>query len=225
MKKLKRFAIILLLLLLAFFVYVEVVNRNSKGMNYRQKMLKAVYPAWMWWAKLTGKNMKELSNEKSPITSFYDLKAIANNGSEFSFNSLKGKKVLLVNTASECGYTNQYEDLQKLWSENKDKLVVIGFPANDFKEQEKGNDEQIAEFCKVNFGVDFPLMKKSTVIKTEGQNEVYQWLTDPKKNGWNEQPPSWNFSKYLVDEEGRLTNFFDATISPMSSEVLNAVNK
>src|SRR5690554_6225610 len=122
MKKLKRFAIVLIVLLITFLVYVEVVNRNSKGMNYRQKMLKAVYPAWMWWNKLTGKNMKEIANDKSPMTDFYSLRATAIDGSEFDFASLKGKKVLLVNTASECGYTNQYEDLQKLWADNKDKL-------------------------------------------------------------------------------------------------------
>ena len=132
---------------------------------------------------------------------------------------------MLVNTASACGYTNQYEDLQKLSEKYKDQLVVIGFPANDFKEQEKGSDEEIAEFCKVNFGVTFPLMKKSVVKKTEDQNEVYQWLTDPAKNGWNEQEPSWNFSKYLVNEKGALTNYFDPSIEPLSKEVEEAIRK
>ena len=95
-----------------------------------------------------------------------------NNGTIFDFSSLKGKKVMLVNTASDCGYTDQYEALQKLSEEYKDKLIVIGFPANDFKQQEKGSDEEIAQFCKLNFGVTFPLMKKTVVIKTAEQNEV-----------------------------------------------------
>jgi len=223
MKKIKRASIVICILVLAFLGYVELVNRNSKGMNYRQKMLKAVYPAWMWWTRITGKNMKELSADKEPRTSFYDLKAVANNGTEFRFSTLKGKKVLIVNTASACGYTGQYADLQKLAKENADDLVVIGFPANDFKEQEKGSDEEIAEFCKVNFGVDFPLMKKSTVVKSPGQNEVYKWLTDSTRNGWNEQQPTWNFSKYLVNEEGKLTHYFDPSISPLSNDVLNAL--
>ena len=138
---------------------------------------------------------------------------------------LKGKKVMLVNTASDCGYTDQYDDLQKLYEEYKDKLVVIGFPANDFKEQEKGTDEEIAQFCKLNFGVTFPLMKKSSVIKGPQQNEVFKWLTDSAKNGWNNKPPSWNFSKYIVNEEGVLTNYFGSSISPMSKDVLKAINK
>jgi len=132
---------------------------------------------------------------------------------------------LLVNTASDCGYTNQYDDLQKLYEENKDKLVIIGFPANDFKEQEKGSDEEIAQFCKLNFGVSFPLMKKSTVIKSPQQNTIFQWLTDSTKNGWNNKPPRWNFTKYLVNEEGMLTDYFGSSIPPMSKDVIDAINK
>jgi glutathione peroxidase len=107
----------------------------------------------------------------------------------------------------------------------KDKLVVIGFPANDFKEQEKGTDAAIAEFCKKNFGVTFPLMQKSVVIKSPLQNPVFQWLTDSARNGWNNKNPTWNFSKYLVNENGVLTNYFDPSVSPLNSEVLNAIDK
>jgi glutathione peroxidase len=103
--------------------------------------------------------------------------------------------------------------------------MVLGFPANDFKEQEKGSDEEIARFCKVNFGVSFPLMKKSSVIRSSQQNPVFQWLTDSSKNGWSNKQPSWNFSKYLVNEEGVLTNYFGPTISPMSRDVLNAIKQ
>lgn len=225
MKKLKRFGIVLITLALIFIGYVELVNRNSKGMNYRQKILKAVYPAWMWWTNLTGKNVKKISNNKQPMKSFYDLQMTANNGTSFNFASLKGKKVMLVNTASACGYTNQYDDLQKLSEKYKDRLVILGFPANDFKEQEKGSDAEIAEFCRVNFGVTFPLMSKSVVKKTPEQNPVYQWLTNPDANGWNSEEPTWNFSKYLVNEEGSLTNYFDPSIEPMSKEVIEAIEK
>jgi glutathione peroxidase len=223
MKKLKRFIVVILFITAAFFIYVEVANRNSKNMNYRQKVLKAVYPVWMWLSRKTGKNAKELSSNKKPPVSFYTLKGTLNDGSSFDFSTLKGKKVLLVNTASECGYTNQYESLQKLSEQYKDKLVVIGFPANDFKEQEKGTDEEIASFCKKNYGVTFPLMKKSIVIKSPQQNDVYKWLTEEIQNGWNNKVPSWNFAKYIVNERGELTNYFESAISPLSSEVINAV--
>lgn len=221
MKKLKRLAIVILLLIAVFVVYVEIVNRNSKNMTYRQKVLKAVYPAWMWITKLTGKNTKKMNNEsaKTPFQSFYDLSATQIDGKEIKFADFKGKKLLLVNTASDCGYTNQYADLQKLYEDFSNKLVVIGFPANDFKEQEKGTDEEIAQFCQKNYGVTFPIMKKSVVIKSAQQNPVYQWLTDSSKNGWCNQQPSWNFSKYLLDENGVLTNYFDPSVSPLSKEI------
>lgn len=194
-------------------------------MTTRQKILKAVYPVFMWWTNMTGKKTKTMDNaaNKQPVTSFYELKATANNGTVIDFATFKGKKVLLVNTASNCGYTNQYDDLEALYKENKDKLVVIGFPANDFKEQEKGTDEEIAEFCRVNFGVTFPLARKSTVIRSKDQHPVFQWLTDPTKNGWLNQEPTWNFSKYLVDENGVLTDYFDPSVSPKGEEIMSAL--
>lgn len=227
MKKLKRFIIVLLLLITTFAVYVEIVNRNSKNMTYRQKVLKAAYPAIMWLNKLTGSKSKKMENAqvKTPVTSFYDLKTKLSNGSELSFSSLKGKKVLLVNTASDCGYTNQYDDLQKLYNDHSNELVVIAFPANDFKEQEKGTDAEIAAFCKKNYGIGFPLAQKSVVIQSAEQHPVFQWLTDSTKNGWCNQYPTWNFSKYLVNEEGVLTNYFDPGVSPLSGIVTTAINK
>lgn len=223
MKKLKRFIIVILVLIGMFAIYVEIINRNSKNMTYRQKVLKAVYPAFMWFTKLTGKNAEELSGIKEPPVPFYTQQAILINGDTIDFSSFKGKKVLLVNTASDCGYTNQYDDLQKLSEMYKDKLVILGFPANDFKEQEKGTDKEIAEFCKVNFGVTFPLMQKSIVVKSPQQNSVFQWLTESTKNGWNDKAPTWNFSKYLVNEKGMLTNYFDPSVSPLSDAVTKAI--
>jgi glutathione peroxidase len=224
---LKRSMITLLLLVVAFIGYVLIINRNTPGMTGRQKILKAVYPVLMAATKLFGKKTKMVNNEKSvtPPQSLYDLAVTLNNGDTLSLASFRGKKILLVNTASDCGYTNQYGDLQKLYQQYNDRLVIIGFPANDFKEQEKGSDTEIAAFCKVNYGVTFPLAKKSVVIESPDQNAIFQWLTQKAKNGWNEQVPSWNFSKYLVNEQGVLTNYFDPSVSPLGAAITTAITK
>ncbi len=226
MKKLKQFILALLILIIAFAGYVAIVNQNSKNMSYRQKVLKAVYPALMWFNNVTGKKSKVMENSEGAETLGYlhDLSVHLNNGSELKLETLKGKKILLVNTASDCGYTHQYDDLQKLYEANKDKLMVIGFPANDFKEQEKGTDKEIAEFCKVNYGITFPLAAKSSVIKGVHQNEIFKWLSDETLNGWNDQQPSWNFCKYLADENGKLIKFFDTGVPPLSDELKNAID-
>ena len=225
--KLKAVLIVLVVLIIVFIGYVEIANRNSKQMTYRQKLLKAVYPALMWINKVTGRRSKVMDNmpASAPSKSLYDLQVTLNNGDTLKLAALTGKKILLVNTASDCGYTNQYSDLQKLFATNANKLVVIGFPANDFKEQEKGNDEEIAAFCKLNYGVSFPLATKSSVVKGNHQNEIFRWLSDKNLNGWNDQQPTWNFSKYLVNEQGILTNYFDPAVSPGSDEVKIAINK
>lgn len=226
MRKLKRFAVVLIVIALVAISYFFYVNRNSADMTTRQKLLKAVYPAWIAFTKVIGKNNDAFTNEHAkPSVPFHTLKAVMNNGTTYDFSQLKGKKVLLVNTASDCGYTGQYDDLQKLYEKFQNKLVILGFPANDFKEQEKGSDEDIAAFCKINFGVTFPLMKKSSVVKHKDQNEIFQWLTDSTKNGWNNKTPTWNFSKYLVNEEGVLTHYFDPSVSPMSDQVIKEIEK
>ena len=225
MKKLKRLIIVFLVISMAFVSYVAIVNRNSKSMTYRQKVLKSVYPALMLFNKLTGKKTKVMEHSEGTTTlrSIHDLSVHLNDGSELGLGTFKGKKILLVNTASDCGYTNQYEDLQKLYDHNKDKLVIIAFPANDFKEQEKGSDQEIADFCKKNYGVSFPLAKKSIVVKGDKQNEVFKWLTYPELNGWNDQEPTWNFCKYLVDEDGKLIKYFDTAVPPLSEEIVSAI--
>lgn len=194
-------------------------------MTGRQKFLKAVYPVFIGLTKLFGKNSKVLVNNKNskPTQSVYDLTVQLNNGNALPLQTYKGKKILLVNTASDCGYTNQYDDLQKLYQQFNNQLMIIGFPANDFKEQEKGDDEEIAQFCKINYGVTFPLAKKSVVVKSGDQNNIFKWLTNKKQNGWNDKMPTWNFSKYLINEQGVLTHYFDPSVSPLSEEVVNAV--
>lgn len=204
--------------------YVMIVNRNSVNMTGRQKVLRTIYPMFAWFNKLVNKNREVISHTAVvPPVSFYSLKMILNDGSALDMVSLKGKKILLVNTASDCGYTGQYDQLQKLYSQFNNELVVIGFPANDFKEQETGTDAAIASFCKINYGVRFPLAQKSVVVKKRDQNSIFQWLTHPDQNGWNSQAPTWNFSKYLVNEEGILTGYFGPAVEPMDEEILKAI--
>ena len=162
-------------------------------------------------------------NNVSPYLSFYSLKAVLVNGTDFDFSTLKGRKVLLVNVASDCGYTPQYAELEKLFQSYKQNLVILAFPANDFKGQEPGNEKEIDEFCKKNYAVSFSLFQKHSVLEPD-QHEVFRWLSHKNKNGWNDLPPSWNFCKYLVDENGRLQYFFAPYISPLSDEIVKAVN-
>ncbi|MBC7689458.1 MAG: glutathione peroxidase [Aquabacterium sp.] len=195
-------------------------------MTLRQKFLKAVYPVMMWFTKQSNTNTITLANPAAePLVPLYTLSATLTNGSQLDLNSYRGKKILLVNTASDCGYTPQFDGLEKLYQQFKDRLVILAFPANDFREQENGADENIAAFCKINFGVTFPLMKKSKVIKGAGQNEIFAWLTNKDKNGWNDQVPTWNFCKYMVNENGWLTHFFASSVDPLSSEVMSAVKQ
>ncbi|ULQ52281.1 glutathione peroxidase [Flavihumibacter fluvii] len=186
-------------------------------MSVRQQLLQWIYPTLIKAGKLFGSENKVLVNQQSvrPIESLYNLVISLNDGSKLSMATLKGKKILLVNTASDCGYTAQYEELQELSEQYNKNLVVIAFPANDFKEQEKGDDASIAQFCKKNYGVSFPLSKKTSVIKSNQQDPVFHWLSDHRLNGWCDRDPEWNFSKYLVDENGTLTHYFPAAISPL----------
>lgn len=196
-------------------------------MTIKQKIMGAVYPALITLTKLAGKNSTVLYNEKkaAPVTQVYNLRFLLNNGKEQSLEFYKGKKILFVNTASDCGYTAQYAELQQLHLQYGNKVTVLGFPANDFGEQERGDDAGIEQFCTINFGVTFPLAKKSVVVKNETQNEVYQWLSREQQNGWNTKAPGWNFCKYLVNEAGVLTHYFDPSVAPLSAEILNAINE
>jgi glutathione peroxidase len=199
---------------------------KKEKMTIRQRIIKLIYPLLARQSRKKGINMRIEKNETGimPLESFYSLAAVASNGQPIDFNEFRGKKVLVVNTASACGYTPQYDALQKLSQEYADKLTVAGFPSNDFGEQEKGNDQEIASFCKINFGVSFPLFKKSQVIRGVGQNEVFSWLSDKNKNGWNSQQPEWNFCKYLIDEKGVLLGYWSAGIQPFDSEILDIIN-
>jgi glutathione peroxidase len=193
-------------------------------MTARQFIIKNIYPLLQKFLK-TEKRSATLSNIKNvaPPVSFYNLKTTSIKGEDVDFETFKNKKVLLVNTASDCGFTPQFTDLQKLHEQYGQQVVVLGFPANDFKEQEKNGDAEIATFCRANYGVTFTMMKKSVVVKNNSQNEVYNWLTNVSLNGWNNQAPVWNFSKYLVNEQGVLTHYFGPSVNPMDDEIINAI--
>jgi glutathione peroxidase len=158
-------------------------------------------------------------------TSFYDLKAKTIEGQDFNFSSLKGKKVLMVNTASKCGYTPQYEDLEKLYQTYKDRnFVIIGFPANNFMRQEPGTNTDIKEFCTKNYGVTFQMMEKISV-KGDEMDPVYQWLTQKEKNGKMDSEVKWNFQKYMIDEKGNLIDIAYSKEKPMSDKIVNWITK
>lgn len=150
----------------------------------------------------------------------YDFKVESLTGESFDFASLKGKKIMIVNTASECGLTPQYADLEKLYEKYKEKgFVVVGFPANNFGEQEPGSNKDIATFCQKNYGVKFPMMAKISV-KGDDMHELYKFLTQKEKNGIADSEVKWNFQKYLIDEDGKLVKHISPRTNPMSDEVV-----
>jgi glutathione peroxidase len=154
--------------------------------------------------------------------SIYDFKMKDINGNEVDFSQLKGKKLLLVNVASKCGYTPQYEDLQKLHEMHGDKVVIIGFPANNFGGQEPGTNEDIKQFCSENYGVTFTLMDKISV-KGADKDPLYRWLSDKDLNGWNDKEPSWNFCKYFINDKGELVKFFPSSVKPTDEDILKLI--
>ena len=225
MLKLKKMTMIKIAIAFGVFVTAAILMKK-KDMSYRQSILKTMYPMIMWSSHANGKkSILENKESAKPSISIYSLTTKAIDGTDFSFASLKGKKILIVNTASDCGFTGQYEALEKLSQQYKNNLVVVGFPANDFKDQEKLDNKNIATFCQKNYGVTFPLMEKSIVLKKNHQNEIYKWLTDMTINGWCNQEPAWNFCKYLIDENGVLVNYFPMSIDPLAPEVIAAIEK
>lgn len=185
-----------LLVLLLTFVALQCVGQNKQNQN----------------------NSKN-SNMQTTQT-FHDFTVKDIDGKEFDLASLKGKKVLVVNVASKCGLTPQYEDLQALYDKYKDRnFTVIGFPANNFAGQEPGTNAQIKEFCTLNYGVTFPMMDKISV-KGKDQAPVYNWLTHKSENGKIDQEVTWNFQKFMIDEEGNLVDVVQPKESPMSEKII-----
>lgn len=163
------------------------------------------------------------SSGKNIPKDIYGFKVEGLEGGVIDFAQFKGKKILIVNTASKCGYTPQYEDLEKLYESQKDQLVIVGFPANNFMWQEPGTNAEIATFCKKNYGVSFPMAAKISV-KGKDMAPIYQWLTNKDYNHYKSSSVKWNFQKYLIDEQGQLIAVFSPDTEPMSTEILNAIN-
>ncbi|WP_298136896.1 glutathione peroxidase [Flavobacterium sp.] len=161
---------------------------------------------------------KELVMEKQTI---YQFKVKDLEGNEFDFATLKGKKILVVNTASKCGLTPQYKDLEAIYNQYKNNnFVIVGFPANNFGQQEPGSNKEIGEFCSRNYGVTFPMMSKISV-KGKDMNEVYQFLTQKAKNGLQDSEVEWNFQKYLINEKGELEKVVPPNVLPTDDEIVN----
>ncbi len=150
--------------------------------------------------------------------SIHSFKVKSIEGGTIDFSKFKGKKILVVNTASKCGYTPQYEALEKVYEQYKDKLVIVGFPANNFGSQEPGSDDEIQEFCKARFGVKFPLASKISV-KGEDMAPIYKWLTTKSENGVLDATIAWNFNKFLLDENGKMIAYFPSKVTPDSEEI------
>ena len=152
---------------------------------------------------------------------FYSFVVKTITNEDFNFASLKGKKVLIVNTASKCGFTPQYEMLQELYDKyGGEKFVILGFPSNDFANQEPGSAEEIQQFCKINYGVTFPIMAKISV-KGEEMHPLYHWLTNKSENGFEDSKVRWNFQKYLIDENGKLVKVLASNVNPLSEEIIS----
>ncbi len=160
---------------------------------------------------------------KNPSLHDFTVKDIY--GDEFRFADLKGKKVMIVNTASKCGLTPQYEKLEQLYrTYGEQNFVIVGFPANNFMNQEPGTNEDIIAFCEENYGVTFPMMSKISV-KGADMHPLYQWLTSKEKNGLKDSEVSWNFQKYLVNEQGELVAYFPPRHDPLSEEIINWISE
>ncbi len=174
----------------------------------------------MLWGLFGGEKVNAQDVKKS----IYDFKVKGLDGSTIDFSKFKGKKILIVNTASKCGYTPQYEGLENLYETYKDNLVIIGFPANNFMFQEPGKNDEIATFCKKNYGVTFPMAEKIEV-KGKKMHPLYMWLTEKKYNGVSDNSVKWNFQKYLIDENGSFQQMFSPGVEPTSDEMVNAIKK
>ncbi len=156
--------------------------------------------------------------------SIYDFKVESLDGSTIDFSEFRGKKILIVNTASKCGFTPQYAELEQLYEKYGDQLIIVGFPANNFMFQEPKGNKEIAEFCQKNYGVTFPMAAKISV-KGKDMAPIYRWLTNKDFNHFKNSSVSWNFQKYLIDEEGRLVNIFPPKTKPLSDEIVNAITQ
>jgi len=166
-------------------------------------------------------SVTDLSNYSKSI---YDYSAKSIDGQKIDFSAYKGKKIMIVNVASKCGYTYQYSQLQELHSAYGDNVAILGFPANDFLWQEPGTNDQIKTFCSSTYGVTFQMFEK-IAVKGNDRHSINSWLSSKKLNGYKDCVPSWNFNKYIIDENGKLIADFGAKVSPLSEEIKNILSR
>ena len=187
-------------------------------------MLKVIVIATAFFSCGLQNNPVEIGNSQSekaePVAakSIHEFKVEALDGGTIDFASFKGKKILVVNTASECGYTPQYKELEELYKKYNDKLVIVGFPANNFGGQEPGTNSEIKAFCEKNYGVTFPMAAKVSV-KGDDTAPIYKWLTQKSENGVLDAEVRWNFNKFLIDENGKMVAYFPSKVKPMDEEI------
>jgi glutathione peroxidase len=167
--------------------------------------------------------MPNKTSEKMPeMPSIYNFSLTRTDGSALNLADYKGKKIIFLNVASECGYTPQYAEWEAFYRENKEKVVVLGLPCNQFGGQEPGTAQEIQSFCEKNYGVSFPITEKIDV-KGSAQTPIYKWLSEKDQNGWCDKTPTWNFCKYLVNEKGELVDFFGSGVKPDNADFMKAV--
>ena len=201
-------------------VYFLDLNTNTKMKNFIYIPL--IISFWLFNSSFILKN-NSTNIGLTTSTSLYELSFESIDGKIISLSEFKGKNILIVNTASRCGYTKQYNDLQKLQESYPSDLVVIGFPCNDFGAQEKGSNAQILEFCQKNFGVDFLLSEKIT-IKGNECHPIFSWLTTKSLNGVSDNKISWNFNKFLINKQGELVSYFPSNVKPLNEKITTLIN-
>lgn len=196
--------------ILSIFLLIAAISCNQKQTTSTTKTMEH-----------TGSNLEIANN---PPKSVYDFEFKTAQGEDIVLSNFKGRKILVVNTASECGYTPQYKELQELYEKQSDKLVVIAFPANNFGGQEPGTNQEIAAFCEKNYGVSFPVMEKISVAGDD-MHPFYKFLSTKELNGVTDEKPTWNFCKYLIDENGKVMKFYSSKVTPMSNELLSDIHQ
>lgn len=200
---------------------IGMIHKKSKKMLLIILFIVAAAVGGVAYYLFTNGNVKIDKALKSDT--IYSFKVQGLDGATIDFAQFKGKKILVVNTASKCGFTPQYEGLERLYKRFSDKLVIVGFPSNDFLDQEPGKNAEIAVFCQRNYGVTFPMATKVDV-KGKQQAPIYQWLTNKSLNGVEGSAVLWNFQKYLIDENGRLMKHFSPKTEPEDIEILKLLD-
>ncbi len=198
------------------FYIISPININSLTINY-------LYNEYQYKGYYLNPNKIIIFAKKLEMTSIHSLHIDAIDGSKINFADFEGKKILIVNVASECGFTPQYQQLQELYETFKDKLAIIACPSNDFGGQEPGSHDEIQSFCTRNYGVTFPISAKIPVLG-EDRHPLYQWLCTKQENGVMDAEVAWNFHKFLIDEKGILLNAFPSAVSPVDAAIVDYLN-